>query len=295
MEAHSSATLAPCWTEHGTYLNDWIHRPTRSNNGISDIITNSIYFGNTKEPFALTIGGSTTYVITKSKDVAEAYRNTHTLSFNEFVQAMMRAIGNTEFCVEAMYTPMPKVKEGFPNPHGKPLATLAREMHIAQLYPGDNLDHLEQQFRDFFLQHLPLESLGKLEYASPSAVPVSSEKNNGSVVLPLMEWCSDYFTRAGQNAYFGPVLGQIDPGLTKTFIVFDELSWQVLYQYPDFLAREMKVARNRMMQGLLKYLQTPQDERYGDAWFTKAMENEMRSLGISEEDIATMMVTIYWG
>jgi hypothetical protein len=46
---------------------------------------------------------------------------------------------------------------------------------------------------------------------------------------------------------------------------------------------------------LKKYIQLPQETRQGDAWFTKAMENEMRALGISEDDIATMLVTIYWG
>jgi hypothetical protein len=250
------------------------------------------YFGNSKEPFALTIANSKIYVITKSRDVAEAYRNTDTLSFNEFVQAMMRACGNTEFCVRAMYTPLPKDKEGFPNPHGKPLATLARQMHIHQLYPGDNLDFLERQFHDWFVDHLP--SVDAIQRFCPYATTTTTAEPN-SVVLPLMEWCSDFFTRAGQKAYFGDALAGIDPELTRVFIVFDELSWQVLYQYPSFLAREMKTARDRIQRALLKYIQIPQAQRTGDAWFTKAMENEMRALGISEEDIATMLVTIYWG
>lgn len=110
-----------------------------------------------------------------------------------------------------------------------------------------------------------------------------------------MEWCSDGFTRAGQKAYFGDALARIDPTLTKTFIIFDELSWQVLYQYPSFLAGEMKNARDTITRALLNYIQLPQSQRTGDAWFAKAMENEMRALHISEQDIATMLVTIYWG
>ncbi|KAK3303785.1 putative cytochrome p450, partial [Chaetomium strumarium] len=251
------------------------------------------YFGNSKEPFALTIANSKIYVITKSRDVAEAYRNTDTLSFNEFVQAMMRACGNSESCVRAMYTPLPRDKAGFPNPHGKPLATLARQMHIHQLYPGDNLDFLERQFYDWFVAHL--ESVDVIRRFCPYATAEPTTSNKNSVVVPLMEWCSDFFTRAGQKAYFGDALAGIDPELTSVFIVFDELSWQVLYQYPSFLAREMKAARDRIQRALLKYIQIPQAQRTGDAWFTKAMENEMRALGISEEDIATMLVTIYWG
>ncbi|GJN80327.1 hypothetical protein PLIIFM63780_003853 [Purpureocillium lilacinum] len=248
----------------------------------------STYFGNTKEPFALTLAGSKLYVITRSKDVAEAYRNTHTLSFNEFVQAMMRACGNTEFCVKAMYNPLPTDKDGFPNPHGKPLATLARQMHIHQLYPGDRLDFLENSFLEWFDYRMHLDRLHE-------ACPYAIRSTNRDIVLPLMEWCSDFFTKAGQRAYFGDALSGIDPKLTKTFIIFDELSWQVLYQYPDFLAGEMKGARDAIQKALKKYIQMPQSQRSGDAWFTKAMENEMRALGISEDDIATMLVTIYWG
>lgn len=57
----------------------------------------------------------------------------------------------------------------------------------------------------------------------------------------------------------------------------------------------MKTARDKIRNALLKYIQIPQSQRSGEAWFTKAMENEMRALGISENDIATMLVTIYWG
>ncbi|KAF7586369.1 hypothetical protein BBP40_009015, partial [Aspergillus hancockii] len=248
------------------------------------------YFNNTHDPFALTIANSVIYVITKPEDVAEAYRNTATLSFNEFVQAMMRACGNTESCVQTMYNPLPKDKEGFPNPHGKPLATLARHMHMNQLYPGDNLDFLENRFMNWFDPRMTLDGLRReCSYA------IDATSIDEGVALPLMKWCSDYFTRAGQLAYFGPVLDDIDPTLPETFIVFDEASWQVLYQYPEFLAAEMKGARDTIQRALKKYIQVPQSERHGDAWFTKAMEDEMRALGISEDDIATMLVTIYWG
>ncbi|KAE8350519.1 cytochrome P450 [Aspergillus coremiiformis] len=254
------------------------------------LLTRARVFFNNTDPFALTIANSVIYVITKPEDVAEAYRNTATLSFNEFVQAMMRACGNSEFCVQAMYTPLPKDKDGFPNPHGKPLATLARHMHMNQLYPGDHLDFLEHQFMAWFDPRLTSDGLRE---ECPYAVTATSPSNG--IVLPLMEWCSDYFTRAGQRAYFGPAMDAIDPTLPATFIVFDELSWQVLYQYPDFLATEMKSARDTIQRALKKYIQIPQRERNGDAWFTKAMENEMRALGINEDDIATMLVTIYWG
>ena len=119
--------------------------------------------------------------------------------------------------------------------------------------------------------------------------------NKGGIILPLMEWSSEFFARGGQRAYFGPQLEELDPDLPKTFVHFDELSWQILYQYPDFLASEMKSSRDKIQRVLKQYFQIPPEKRHGDAWFTKAMENEMRALGIGDDDIATMMVTIYWG
>jgi hypothetical protein len=98
-------------------------------------------------------------VLTKAADVAEAYRNIRTLSFNVFVQEMLKTAGNSPFCVEEMYRPLPRDKKGFPNPNGKPLATLARDMHMQQLYPGDYLDKLGQDFDKYFNTHLHRDNI----------------------------------------------------------------------------------------------------------------------------------------
>ncbi len=87
--------------------------------------------------------------------------------------------------------------------------------------------------------------------------------------------------QGGQSAYFGPRLADIDPTLTDAFIIFDELSYQVIYQYPRFLAKEMLGARDRVLVGLNKYLQLAHEERNEDAWFVKAMEIEMRAIAMS--------------
>ncbi|KAL7788825.1 cytochrome P450 [Trichoderma afarasin] len=263
------------------------HAPAFFNNSNTLLTKARAYFGSTNEPFALTIAGSKIYIITKPRDVASAYRNTETLSFNEFVQALMRAWGNTESCIQAMYTPLPKDKGGFANPQGKPLATLARQIHIQQLFPGEGLDFLENSFLEWFDVHM---NIGKLHTVCPYAL----KSTDVDIVLPLMEWCSDFFTRAGQRAYFGDELDQIDATLAKEFVIYDELSWQVLYQYPDFLTREMKRSKDIIQRALKKYIQLPQSQRSGEAWFTKVMENEMRALDISEDDIATMFMAIYW-
>ncbi|KAL8992989.1 MAG: hypothetical protein Q9169_006679 [Polycauliona sp. 2 TL-2023] len=220
-------------------------------------------------------------------DVAEAYRNTTSLSFDVFVQVMMRNLGSSARSVQAMFSPMPADKDGFPNPHGKPLGRLARELHITQLYPGENLTRLDDSFIKSFEAQLYLTKTTQLSYAT--------RDDMGGVTVPLLKWSSDIFTRAGQAAYFGDLLGILDPDLTWTFLEFDDLSWQVLFQYPRIVSRRMHAARQRLTAVLERYFSIPANKRGEQAWFTHAMEHEMRTIGISTHDIATMMTTIYWG
>lgn len=220
--------------------------------------------------------------------MAEAYRNIKTLSFNVFVQEMLKTAGNSPFCVEAMYRPLPADKAGFPNPKSKSLATLARDMHLQQLYPGKYFDKLAEAFDNFFNRHLEVDSIFR------SCAYARAGENN-SIVMPLMVWCSDVFTRAGQQAYFGPLLEEIDADMTWKFLEFDELSYQILFQYPKWLSTKMHKAKGALVKDLMIYFDTPQEHRHGDVWFVKAMENEMRALKLSTYDIAVLMSTIYWG
>lgn len=244
------------------------------------------HFDNTREPFALTILGMKTYVLTKAEDVGDVYRNTDTLSFEEFVQAMMKILGNSDPCIKTMFTRLPKDKPGFPNPHGKSMGILFREMHIHQLFPGDNLTFLETSFHGFFDRHLRHDALLQLPYATPDT--------SSSIVVPLVQWCSDFFVKASQEAYFGPKLAELDPHLTDHFIIFDELSYQIIYQYPHFLAGKLQRSRDSILTGFKTYLQLAPEQRTGDAWFIKAAEAEMRRLDLSSQDMSIALLAFYW-
>lgn len=247
------------------------------------------YFGDTREPFTITVAGSQLHVLTKPKDVGDAYKNTTTLSFDGFVQTMMKTFGSSKFCIRAMYTYTPRSPhaDDFPNPHHKPLGKLARELHIKQLFPGEHLDRIGKKFTDYFDEALVLEKIAKKPYAQ--------EKGSDSAIVPLLTWSSDVFTLGGQRAYFGGLLEEIDPDMTWTFLEFDELSWQVLYQYPRVVSWRMNTLKNKLIKNLEIYFNVPSEKRNGDAWFTKAFEHEARQIGIGTHDLATMMFTVYWG
>jgi hypothetical protein len=210
-----------------------------------------------------------------------------TLSFDEFVRAIMRTSGSSPFVIQKMFEQPEREKHIFPNPHNKPLANLARDLHFTQLFPGNHLDELLNTFHECFDKSFVMKSLRQLSY-----VKCVSDR---SVVLPLNLWTSDVMIRAGQEAYFGAYLGEVDPDLTWNFLAYDDLTWQVLYQYPKFLASTMYKAKEKVVDGLERYFTAPAEMRGKSSWFTPAMEKEMRNLGFDTHDVAVMMMTIYWG
>lgn len=127
-----------------------------------------------------------------------------------------------------------------------------------------------------------------------ACAPYLLSQDDTSIEVPLMRWCSEYFVRAGGLAYFGDMLGVVDPELAPTFISFDNLSWQAIYQYPRSWSKIMSAKRDQTQQAFRKYFEIPQNQRMGDAWFTKTMENELRAVGVGTNDIATILVTLHW-
>lgn len=71
----------------------------------------------------------------------------------------MTTDGMSPFGLKAAYSPLPRDKAGFPNPHGESLGVFVRQMNIHQLYPGKNLDDLDLRLSKWFDQHLHLAKL----------------------------------------------------------------------------------------------------------------------------------------
>ncbi|KFA71541.1 hypothetical protein S40288_06846 [Stachybotrys chartarum IBT 40288] len=249
----------------------------------------SAYFNDAREPFAITAFGTTFCVITDPRQTTEVYKNTSSLSFEEFIFGLMRYLGLGGETLDAVFhTPLPKDKMGFPNPQGTALGYFVRDMHHHQLFPGENLDLLEKVMVDWFDRHLHLDKMKAL------CAPYSVSTDKESIEVPLAKWCSELFTRAGEVAYFGDTLHQLEPDMATTFLEYDDLSWQVLYQYPRVFSAKMHAAMDRIQEIFLRYFEIPQEKRTKDAWFTKAIENECRALGISKQDLARFMGMVYW-
>ncbi|KAK3689100.1 putative cytochrome P450 [Podospora appendiculata] len=248
------------------------------------------HFAKANEPFALTAFGHTFYVITHAKQSAEVYKNTEALSFEEFVQKLMRVNGSDEATIKNVYAPLPSNKPGFPNPDGLSMGVLAQRMHIHQLFPGDNMAVLQEKARHWINRQVSFDAIARDcgRYATTNA-------GGTAIQLPLYKWTSDYFVQLGQYVYFGDVLGQVDPTYPQSYMVFDELLWKMLYQYPALLCRDMTNPRDRMMASLRAYFQLPPSERRDQAaWIINTMEDEMKAIGVDDENLAIIVFHLYF-
>lgn len=219
----------------------------------------------------------------------QVYKNTESLSFEIFVKGIMKSNGMSDAGLDATYGPQPKDKPGFPNPHGTSLGTYVRGMNKQQLYPGANLDMLDAQFLAWFDQELHLPAL--LRNSSSTEI---FKVYGACIEVPLMQWCSELIIQAAGAAYFGPTLNELNPDLAKSFIVFNKLGWQILYQYPSFMTRKLAVARSDIHQTFKQYFRVPQGERRGAVWVVNALEDELRQLNVSEDDMAVFFLNFYW-
>ncbi|KAH8161441.1 hypothetical protein CIB48_g6800 [Xylaria polymorpha] len=226
--------------------------------------------------------------LTEPKHSAEVYKATGTLSFEGFVQNLMRNNGGDEHALSLIYSSLPASKNGFPNPHGESLGALAQKMHIYQLHPGKNLSILQQRAGGWIDRTLTLNTLQNIS---------ADGKLQGldHIEVSLYYWCSSMFVRLGQHVYFGEALDHLNPDLPATFFEFDECIWQMLYQYPSFLSGRMIRGRSQIIASLKKYFSLPRSQRSdGAAWIINAMEDEARAIGIDDDNLAVMVFHLYF-
>ena len=206
------------------------------------------------------------------------------LSFDTFVKLLIRTCGSSNQVVEKLYQDA--------SPSSKHTKSLGRAIHDLQVQQssGQRLDDLSSVFITFFEKSLLFEDVaGNSRYGSK--VP---ETTNFARVS-LRKWCAEAVINASQKAYFGDRLSKIDPNLAQTFIEFDTRSWQLLYHFPRLISEPMYAAKDRLVNALTTYFETPAEEKVDAAWVTQLLEKEMRDLGFTNREMGTLMMLQYWG
>ena len=228
-------------------------------------------------------------MVTSPKDIAAVHRNSTSLVFDGFIHDVMIAMSAQPATVAKLYH-RPNKHEMDPaerneNPSAKHFIGLTHDRYLTQLSPGHHLDVL----RDNFQRHLDIQ-LG----AELLAREMMLSKGPRRRKVSLLRLCRDILIRCNTNIFFGERLFEIDPGLAETFCTFDDDHWMMLYKMPKTLARHVHASHQRMRADFVKYLHLAKIESPGAAWLIHTMEDGMRALGISEEEMATQLTLVFW-
>lgn len=239
------------------------------------------------------LGGQKFYILTNPKDVTECYKNLKTLSFDLFVKELMLNCGSSTSCVEKMCQEPPPYQDGTTtsplNPAAKSIARVGVDFHHIQLHPGPDskVNDLTDSLTKYVDKCLTWDKVrAEPHYVLRDASP--------GVEVSLMKLCGKVLIEAATVAYFGESFLKIDPDLLNVFYEFDEGMWQLLYNYPRFMCKDLHTAKDRLVNNLATHFRLPRSQRSGEAWFTKSLEDEQRRIGLTEEEMGSTVLIIYF-
>ena len=236
-----------------------------------------MYFGETREPFSITVAGQRLYIITSPRDMASVYKNSSTLSFDSFVHDLDAAFGMSPGALRIL----------FDMSSGKCISRQTDSIYGAQLHPGQLLEDLTGQFVSRIEQRIMWTWL-------PNTYSNQDQTKAVGKLVSLYNWCADVLVNSASEGFFGPALLKTDPNLIQDFHSFDDDSWMLTYRYPRFLARKLYTSLDKNTAAFTRYVQLPHPERPGACYYVYTTEAKLREAGLADRDIAIALQMFYW-
>lgn len=238
-----------------------------------------------EEPFAITLGGQTLYVVTSAKHAADIYNKISIFSWDEFVSELLLKFG-----VEP--SALPKICEdprpgdaryaSPSNPQSKSIVHLSEEFYRKQFLPGPGLD----DFSDKLL---------RLVQKSLSWKRLSSRYTSSSSYFPLMDLCAELLVDSTTRSIFDDLIYEIEPQLTQMVIDFTEEAWKMLlFPYPKFAAQRLYNRREVIYKTLTKYIKSPQESRTGESWVMRKILEEQKMADVGVNNMSSVAFMLFW-
>ncbi|KAF2679169.1 cytochrome P450 [Lentithecium fluviatile CBS 122367] len=258
------------------------------------VIQSGIANSPNRAPFKVTLAGQGFYIVTNPQDVAQVYKNTVTLSFHVFIEDLMLSCGTSPEVVRKMTTTpppyLPDSKESGLNPQKKSLIGLAVDFHHIQLLPGpkSQVGPITDTFLGYIHNLLQWTSLLRDDKMS------SSITSDNKIHTSLYQFCGKVLVEAGTKVYWGEKLWNMTPDMLQTFEGLDKTMWKILFRYPERFSKDAIQARDGIVDLLTEYYALPKETRSDAAWFTQSLEAESRAIGLTEREMASAILIIYF-
>ena len=241
------------------------------------------FFGNTFEPFAITVAGTKYYILTSAIDATAFFNNANTLSWDCFLNDCLTGFGVNPKRLKKLWYPSKTHSEI--NPAGKNIINLTEDIYRKHLLPGDNFEVLMSRLR---------KNLGDMLSHDQVFERFGHVSGNSTERISLIQLCGDVLINVTQAALYDPVLFRIDAKMTAGMQTFTDELWKLMYPCPGINAREVKALRAQYQRAFLTYMRLPKEARKEEAWMISALIDQYREFNINEDDAAAMMVMVYW-
>lgn len=245
------------------------------------------YFKNNTDPYSVWLFGARVYILTDPNDVANMYKNTATISYHSMIEQMHYMIECSQDGIDKLFAHDPSAKHNIGKGTVMVAALRTNDFHRDQLYPGPHLDDLyDGRIVPYIWNTIKRR---------PNAIenPTRIDMRDGTPVS-LMALMVDVFDGGITSAFFGAGIWKVNPALLRDFMTWEVTNWKWTFQLPKFMSGDMIKSKDAIINTFVKWLQLPVEERQDRAYFPKAMEEMMRDIGVSEEDMAKTIMLHFW-
>lgn len=247
------------------------------------------YFGDTREPFALTLGGEKLYFLTNPDHVNELYKNTTSFAFDKIVHELSLTFQVSNATMTKVFHRPSSDEEDIvsrtlqiKNPRRKSLAELNNDFWKQQLVPGPLYYDLQRTF----LRYIQI-NLNRDKILSAYRASTGSTKSKPVMEVSLMSLCQGVLIDAALRAFLGDRILELEPTLVEDFIEFDCDNWKLWYKWPN--STKMFAAKNRLANSLQRWLALPEADRPGRSFIAEIFEKTQRALETPNEDLANIL------
>jgi hypothetical protein len=220
-------------------------------------------------------------MITSAKDTTAVFKSPDKLIFDTYIQDMMLRFGISKHGVDTTW----HSSSGLGSQNWTLFKVMKSTMKT-QLNPGIEMKKLEDRLLSKIEENL---TWARVPCASTSE-PDPTEK-----VVSLLEWTRKCLLRSVTIAFYGEAILKIEPEFLEIFSDFDDNGWKLPYRVPAIFSQDMITPKEAAQRAFRRYFDLPTSERADASWMVHKVEAEMRTAGITTDDISTFLLMVYWG
>ncbi|KAL1653244.1 hypothetical protein SLS61_004121 [Didymella pomorum] len=255
--------------------------------GFNITVTQGVqYFQHSPGPFAMTLLGEKVYVATSASDVNAVWNNSKTLSLDAIAMEMFTLVGISQRGREALFEVHESARYNTGFTKAGNVQERVQDFHKQQLHNGPRLEALMSE------KIMP-GLLRFLSFSDPRHPAVTS-RSASSVMVSLFDLCVYAIIAEDTDAYFGPKLREMAPGIVDAFVEWEYTNWKFVMQMPAFLSRDMLRCKATVVDAFEAYYRVPRSERPGASHFVVSLEDMLKEAGLTQKEMAMFTFLHYW-